>query len=815
MRLVKYELKKLFGTPVFLIILLLLTAANAVYAENLTRLSYLKQYNAIHGELSGMTEEEKRAYISENLAILDFAYEIQRLSEMDDFFSGNSDDALQGAIAGKSEEFVKETMEAMENGTLTKYFPGNLRSEYFLYSKVSEAMDATYGYETYVKDILKRAQIMILTGTVSPKNGFIYKNTNKTIEDFTDFPPISVSYDISDGVLAATKTPLTNVLCVVAVALAGVFVCRTERDDGILSIVMPTKNGRLNTGIAKFATLSISGLAACTLLLATNYGFAFFRYGFGDTSRSIQSIHEFASCTFSISVGDFLVLTFVVKLLAALVWCGLIFAAANLFRRTAMSLLVYLGAFGLCATASTLPSGSKLTLLRYANPFAFFDAPTIIGKYVNINFFGSALGLRPALIVAALIVTAVCIFFGLRTFSVMYPAATARSSGFNLRKQKPNGRSVAFYEMKKLFVYRFGIAALIAATLFQINAAKNVYYPTDENEVLFRSYMQKIEGPIDGSQDAFIEEEGQRIADAGPELEQLELDYSEGKMNYKEYATEQSRLKSIQSRAQAFGMLKNYKYSIEEQGGDTYVYPKGYDFLFNDHEKANDHVMLESIVLIVGLASIFAGDFENGTVFLLNPLPRGRVYLFRRKLAAIIVYCALATVIAFLPDWFSVSKEFTLSFPTASTASLPFLSSLPFHMPIWLYYALLWLTRFFGACTAAMAVSAIGCGVKKSGITMISASAALLIPLAAEAVGFSVLTPFTLLPLQNGTVGILSAYPGYFPAFLAFAAVFAVCLLVVRVSFSKELPIALKIAKKLFKKLLRKISKKKLQSPRA
>ncbi|MBQ1955563.1 MAG: hypothetical protein II350_07460 [Clostridia bacterium] len=819
MRLIKYELKKLFGTPVFLIILLLLIAANTVYSENTTRLSYLEQFNAIHNDLSDLTEEEKKAYIAENLALLDFAYEIQRFSEMADSFEGGSDEAFQAAIDGKSEDFVRETLEAMENGTLTKYFPNNLRSEYFLYNNVSEAMSSTYSYETYVKDILKRAQIMLITGTVSEKNGFIYNNTNKTIKDFSDFPDVPVSYGVSEGVIAAANTPLTNVLCVVAIALAGVFVCRTERDDGLLAIVMPTRKGRLNTGYAKFATLIIAGLISCGLLLATNYGFAFFRYGFGDTSRSIQSIHEFASCTFLISVGEFLVLAFITKLLAAVVWCGIVFAAANLFRRTAISLLAYLGAFGLCAAASALPSGSRLTLLRYANPFAFFDSPTIIGKYVNINFFGAAVGIRPVCIITALAVTAVCIFFGLRAFAGMYPSATAKELRLGLRKALPKGRSVSFYEMKKLFIYRFGLAALIVALLFQINGAKNVYYPIDENETLFRSYMQKLEGPVDGTQDAFINEERQRIADAAPQLMQLEQDYTDGLMTYKEYATEQSRLKSIQSRSQAFGALESYKYSLEEQGGDTYVYPKGYEFLFNDPEKANNHVMLECIILIVGLASLFAGDFEAGTVFLLNPLPRGRVYLLRRKFSAIALFCALATLISFLPDLFTVSKEFTLGYWSASTASLPFLSALPFRMPIWLYYLLLWATRFFGACTAAMAISAIGCAVKKSGITMIASAAALLIPLAAESIGFSALTPFTLLPIQNGTVSSLGLFPSYWFAFVLYAVILALCALFVRTRFSKGIPFALRLCKKVFKKLLRKIlrknSQKKLQSPRA
>ena len=184
MRLVKYELKKLFGTPVFLVILLLLIAANAVYAENITRLNYLEQYNAIHSDLSSMTEEEKNAYIAEKLAILDFAYEIQRFSEMTDSFEGDSDAAFQAAIDGKSEEFVKETVEAMENGTLTKYYPGNIRSEFYLFSMVSEAMASTHSYETYVKDVLKRASFVYFRKNEQNLNFKKFQNNPLQIHQF-------------------------------------------------------------------------------------------------------------------------------------------------------------------------------------------------------------------------------------------------------------------------------------------------------------------------------------------------------------------------------------------------------------------------------------------------------------------------------------------------------------------------------------------------------------------------------------------------------------------------------------------------------
>ena len=102
---------------------------------------------------------------------------------------------------------------------------------------------------------------------------------------------------------------------------------------------------------------------------------------------------------------------------------------------------------------------------------------------------------------------------------------------------------------------------------------------------------------------------------------------------------------------------------------------------------------------------------------------------------------------------------------------------------------------------------------------MIASAAVLLIPLAAESIGFDALTPFTLLPIQNGTVNTLGAYPAFWLGFLMFVLVFALLAIYVRVSFAKEVPLVLRIAKKLAKKLRRKIfpklKEKKLQSPRA
>ncbi|MBQ8897480.1 MAG: hypothetical protein IJY86_03285 [Clostridia bacterium] len=802
MRLIKYELKKLFSTPVFLVIILVLLAANAVYAEKNTALSYLDAYNAIHEDLDAMTQEEQNRYVAERLSMLNFAFELQRMSE---FGEEGSEAMIESVMAGKSEEFIQTTMAAVEDGSITKYFPGNIRSEYYLFEKVSEAMNSTYSYETYVKDIIKRAQIMLITGTVSNDSKFIYNNTSKTLEDFSDFPPVEVKYSVSNGVLAATDTPLTDIFCIVAVAIAGVFVCRTERDDGILAIVMPTAKGRSATAVAKLVTLLMASWAACLLLCATNYGFALFRYGFGDTSRSIQSVHEFASCTSLISVGQFLLLSLIVKLVSAAVWGTVIFVAANAFRRTSLSLLVYLGAFALSAAASALPSGSRLTLLRYANPVSFFDAGSVVGKYINLNFFGAAVGIRPTCIVFGVLIVLGCVFWGIWTFAKMYPSATAKTIRLRTGKLRIRGHSVGFYELKKLFVYRLGIAVLIAAALFQINSADNVYYDTGEDESLFRAYMTKLEGPVDGTQDVFIEEERQRIFSAGDEIAELEQKYAEGLISYKEFATENSRLLSLQKRASAFSMLESYQYSVQESGADTYVYPTGYKMLFNHRTTANTHAMLESIVLIVGLSSLFAGDFESGTVFLLNPLPRGRKYLYRRKLASAALFCVATAVIAFIPDYFTVKDSFSLNFWTASTASLPFLSDIPFQMPIWVFYGVLWAVRIFGALVTAALISAIGCAVKKNGITMIASGAVLLIPLAAEKLFFTSLTPFTLLPLQNGTPEILSVFPSYLFAFILYGAVGLICVLFVRRRFTRETGLIARLAKKLLKKLLRKI----------
>jgi len=88
---------------------------------------------------------------------------------------------------------------------------------------------------------------------------------------------------------------------------------------------------------------------------------------------------------------------------------------------------------------------------------------------------------------------------------------------------------------------------------------------------------------------------------------------------------------------------------------------------------------------------------------------------------------------------------------------------------------------------------------------MIASGAVLLIPLAAEKLFFTSLTPFTLLPLQNGTPEILSSFPSYLFAFILYGAVGLICVLFVRRRFTRETGLIARLAKKLIKKLLRKI----------
>jgi len=165
-----------------------------------------------------------------------------------------------------------------------------------------------------------------------------------------------------------------------------------------------------------------------------------------------------------------------------------------------------------------------------------------------------------------------------------------------------------------------------------------------------------------------------------------------------------------------------------------------------------------SLLLVIGLSYVFAGEYESGMIKLLKPTPNGRKKLFRLKLAAAALYALVAAAAVYIPEYMIISKTLPLEYWNAPAQSMSFLYNAPAHMPIWAYFALILILRFVGLAAAVFLIFAVGTAVKRGIAAMVVSSALLIIPAAVSAIGVKTVTRFSLLPAMTGTMALKPAF---------------------------------------------------------
>lgn len=136
--------------------------------------------------------------------------------------------------------------------------------------------------------------------------------------------------------------PFTDVCVIVLIFLAVCAVFLKDREQGITPLLFSATGGRGRLFTAKIAlTFALTALLAL-LFIGENCLIGALRYGLGDLTSPIQSVIGFYTCNLPLTVGQYLTLFVLVKILAYLVFAavfGLIVSAAKnpLF------------AYGLCA----------------------------------------------------------------------------------------------------------------------------------------------------------------------------------------------------------------------------------------------------------------------------------------------------------------------------------------------------------------------------------------------------------------------------------------------------------------------------------
>ena len=167
-----------------------------------------------------------------------------------------------------------------------------------------------------------------------------------------------------------------------------------DKRCGLLPLVRACPKGRRALALERLGLLLLASFALTVLLCFLPLVLAFFLYGGTETlGHTVQSVEGFRTCTLHLTVGGWIGLYFLVKVLCGFLLGLLAWSILSFLSQIQLAWLVLLGILGVEYAAWTLIAPQMaISILRYVNLFAYVFPAETLSAYVNMNFFGYPVG---------------------------------------------------------------------------------------------------------------------------------------------------------------------------------------------------------------------------------------------------------------------------------------------------------------------------------------------------------------------------------------------------------------------------------------
>lgn len=475
------------------------------------------------------------------------------------------------------------------------------------------------GYGEYLAEIQSQAEIRSQVSIFSKPGGFSAHNLAKTAKDFKNILDVEVQFGNSRGIERWLGFELGDYFHLIAIIVI-VLSFLEERKRGLWPTIRAAWGGRGRMGLTRIAIL-LTGSAAATLLYsALPFLLSMALHGgWGDLTHSLQSVESFGTCPLRASILEWLVQFFVVKTLAGalvglLLWCVLGSIANPQFSSSVLG--VTLAAE--YALYTLLPIQSGLNGLKYFNIFAYVHTSALYTQYLNVNLFGSAVGIRQIAL------------WGLVIFGVLFAVWAVLLQGF----RRPEGNrdflsqislpvnkaldvlrtrlTMGGWEGYKTLVYQYGVFLLVLVYL--ITGHLTFLYASSESiDQWYFDYISDMQGPIDNTTDSYLaraHEDAEHSSDAAQLSAALDR--------------VETRVACLRDRAERGG--------YEPWIVNDFFYDVGYGPQCLNTQRFNAAVAILFIALLT--AHLWAFERQAGVVAVTRSTPGGRGRLLRRKAAA-------------------------------------------------------------------------------------------------------------------------------------------------------------------------------------
>ncbi len=640
---------------------------------------------------------------------------------------------------------------------LTRTF-SKIRNDVGLYNAVIQQHDSERRpYQEYLADMIAEAKryeaILDPDSYLAKRQALLIESYEKLAEkvEFNCSPVYGwKEYLLHD----AEAGGLLAVLLVVALLAA-----LGDRTAGFTAISAPASKGGIHTAAAKFAASFLSSFVIALLFTLSSLFAVWVFYGLSDPTTALQGMNTYAighpsydtsytgNIPFALSFGGFAFVQALYKAFFAGV-CGAFMMTLTLICRRYVTGALLSGGFVYLQYRMSVMDPYVIEQWKFFNIFSFYNIFEFWRKIRFVNLFGAPVNMLVLVPIALVLIlllllaltilvyrrqNATCHSFALRSFwEKKRNAFLAVRSPFSYR----GGTRAFAFELYKNKLFVIALVIVLAAKWF--TAMSDFEFKNNSFNRLSAEYMETLEGTYSAEKAAFVETEyvkQQAILDKEREMKE---GYENGPVSGLDYFNFEMELYAAKSRLEVLTVFQGqsvYLASLQERGIlGSYLATGGIE----RYESVGADVLLLFFVMLFA-ANLFLCEFgktssRGAVISLVQTTKRGRLHLFYTKL--LVIFCFTTVVFACFAaiDFYHLQANWWIPQRADLVCSLRRYEGMA-QMTFGEYFVLLTVMRYAGVLLAALLAVCMTVLLKDIVSAYAALAAVVLIPIFAENTG--------------------------------------------------------------------------------
>ena len=512
-------------------------------------------------------------------------------------------------------------------------------------------------YEVFLKQIPEQAETLKKTAKYQNTNTYLYRNLIKTVSDYEKLSAKGIKAETSIGIKELASYNYGIYFQIIFSFVLSYFIVSTERKKGLFLLTKGTKKGHSPFAGAKILTVISASALYGILQECSVFSFLGYLYGYGDITRSIQSVSIFRDCSLSLTIAQAIVGLFAIRIGIGILCAVLIVSLTICFRREGVGAMFYASILGIQLYFNhSIEMSSSMNIIKCLTIFFNWDMKHVFGIYQNLHLFGYPVNKLTFALTAGGVFFCILVIVSLYRFS----ASCQISAGNLLEDIREKIASKVSFQWHHTSVYRFefrkvffqqkkGILLVIMLIwcIFSVREVMEPVYYDNPQDGEYHRILSQISGPVTDESLQYLSDQRMEIDAMYKEVEALANDTEE----FAEIKSDALH-HQISIREDGLAQVEEQRDMLQEKTGNMYekywVDEKNYISIFQDYKYDLCVFFIGSIVLVLWICDMEASDNRKGLYPLLCTTKTGKKQIQKKKKQVCItgmLYCMLCMLI--------------------------------------------------------------------------------------------------------------------------------------------------------------------------